>query len=57
MSLYGGDGEQDGPAHFWPPSVADNLPGLVPVRDGKRAGGPALAFSARAWGAFVDHLR
>lgn len=37
--------------------VADNLPALVPVRDSKRPTGPALAFSPRAWGAFVDHLR
>jgi hypothetical protein len=37
--------------------VADNLPTLVPVRDSKRPSGPALAFSPRAWGAFVDHLR
>ncbi|MFD9121954.1 DUF397 domain-containing protein [Streptomyces bottropensis] len=37
--------------------VADNLPALVPVRDSKRPSGPALAFSPRAWGAFVDHLR
>ncbi|MFF7643518.1 DUF397 domain-containing protein [Streptomyces canus] len=37
--------------------VADNLPALVPVRDSKRPSGPALAFSPRAWSAFVDHLR
>ncbi|MGI5425431.1 DUF397 domain-containing protein [Streptomyces sp. CA-179760] len=37
--------------------VADNLPALVPVRDSKRPSGPALAFSPRAWVAFVDHLR
>ncbi|MCX4401100.1 DUF397 domain-containing protein [Streptomyces sp. NBC_01764] len=37
--------------------VADNLPTLVPVRDSKRPSGPALAFSPRAWTAFVDHLR
>ncbi|MFC8196130.1 DUF397 domain-containing protein [Streptomyces sp. NPDC057298] len=37
--------------------VADNLPALVPVRDSKHPSGPGLAFSPRAWTAFVDHLR
>ncbi|WP_306955992.1 DUF397 domain-containing protein [Streptomyces sp. B4I13] len=37
--------------------VAENLFGLVLVRDSKRPSGPALAFSPCAWGAFVDHLR
>jgi hypothetical protein len=37
--------------------VAGNLPGVVPVRDSKRPGGPLLAFSPRAWGVFVGHLR
>ncbi|AVV41300.1 DUF397 domain-containing protein [Streptomyces sp. ID05-04B] len=37
--------------------VAGNLPGVVPVRDSKRSGRPAIAFSPRAWGAFVGHLR
>ncbi|MFG1903163.1 DUF397 domain-containing protein [Micromonospora carbonacea] len=33
--------------------VADNLPGLVAVRDSKDATGPALAFSPAAWATFV----
>jgi hypothetical protein len=37
--------------------VADNLPGVGPVRDSKCSGGPSLAFSPRAWGVFVGHLR
>ncbi|MBP0459793.1 DUF397 domain-containing protein [Streptomyces montanisoli] len=35
--------------------VADNIPGVVPVRDSKAvaAGDPVLAFAPRAWAAFV----
>ncbi|MEH1102625.1 DUF397 domain-containing protein [Micromonospora sp. CPCC 205561] len=33
--------------------VADNLPGVVGVRDSKDPYGPALAFTPRAWSAFV----
>ncbi|MCC2278680.1 DUF397 domain-containing protein [Streptomyces sp. ET3-23] len=33
--------------------VADNIPGVVPVRDSKNPHGPALAFPAAAWAAFV----
>ena len=33
--------------------VADNLPGIVPVRDSKDPQGPALVFSAAGWSAFV----
>jgi hypothetical protein len=33
--------------------VADNLPGVIPVRDSKDPQGPALAFSPAAWTAFV----
>ncbi|MFG1866993.1 DUF397 domain-containing protein [Micromonospora arborensis] len=33
--------------------VADNLPGLVAVRDSKDAAGPALTFSPAAWTSFV----
>ncbi|MET8318499.1 DUF397 domain-containing protein [Micromonospora sp. NPDC005189] len=33
--------------------VADNLPGLVAVRDSKDPGGPALTFSPAAWTCFV----
>ncbi|QGN47371.1 DUF397 domain-containing protein [Micromonospora sp. WMMC415] len=35
--------------------VADNLPGLVAVRDSKDRGGPVLAFGPDAWRAFVAH--
>ncbi|MEV4466381.1 DUF397 domain-containing protein [Micromonospora echinofusca] len=33
--------------------VADNLPGVVAVRDSKDPAGPALAFAPAAWHAFV----
>ncbi|MFC5941879.1 DUF397 domain-containing protein [Micromonospora harpali] len=33
--------------------VADNLPGLVAVRDSKDPSGPALTFSPAAWSSFV----
>ncbi|MEV0217462.1 DUF397 domain-containing protein [Micromonospora sp. NPDC050695] len=33
--------------------VADNLPGLVAVRDSKDPGGPVLVFAPDAWRAFV----
>ncbi|MET8354527.1 DUF397 domain-containing protein [Micromonospora sp. NPDC005206] len=33
--------------------VADNLPGLVAVRDSKDPAGPALTFSPAAWTNFV----
>ncbi|WP_217168761.1 DUF397 domain-containing protein [Streptomyces sp. AC512_CC834] len=36
--------------------VTDDLPGLVPVRDSKRAEGPALVFPTRAWAPFVESL-
>ncbi|MEH0823523.1 MULTISPECIES: DUF397 domain-containing protein [unclassified Micromonospora] len=34
--------------------VADNLPGVVAVRDSKDPGGPALSFDPAAWRAFVS---
>ncbi|MGC4857407.1 DUF397 domain-containing protein [Micromonospora sp. DT4] len=34
--------------------VADNLPGLVAVRDSKDPAGPALTFSPAAWTSFVQ---
>ncbi|MER6591070.1 DUF397 domain-containing protein [Micromonospora purpureochromogenes] len=34
--------------------VADNLPGVVAVRDSKDPAGPALTFSPAAWRAFVS---
>ncbi|MBD3011273.1 DUF397 domain-containing protein [Streptomyces sp. 5-10] len=36
--------------------VADNLPGLVPVRDSKNPDGPALVFPAGSWAAFIASL-
>ncbi|SCL38948.1 protein of unknown function [Micromonospora pallida] len=36
--------------------VADNLPGLVGVRDSKDPTGPALTFSPAAWRAFVTQV-
>ncbi|MGI5146443.1 DUF397 domain-containing protein [Plantactinospora sp. CA-294935] len=37
--------------------VADNLPGVVGVRDSKDPTGPALLFSASAWRSFVGQVR
>ncbi|SFL58148.1 protein of unknown function [Streptomyces pini] len=37
--------------------VADNLPGLIPVRDSKRPSGPVVVFSAEGWGPFVAAVR
>ncbi|MFE1885666.1 DUF397 domain-containing protein [Streptomyces diastatochromogenes] len=37
--------------------VADNIPGLVPVRDSKVPQGPALILSAAAWEPFVASLK
>ncbi|PJJ01039.1 uncharacterized protein DUF397 [Streptomyces sp. 2333.5] len=37
--------------------IADNLPALVPVRDSKNPQGPALVFSAAAWGSFVAAVK
>ncbi|MBE1491187.1 DUF397 domain-containing protein [Plantactinospora soyae] len=36
--------------------VADNLPGVVGVRDSKDRQGPALGFDPKAWRAFVRSL-
>ncbi|MGW5581885.1 DUF397 domain-containing protein [Micromonospora chokoriensis] len=36
--------------------VADNLPGVVGVRDSKDPQGPALAFGPVAWRAFVAEV-
>ncbi|MEU4378029.1 DUF397 domain-containing protein [Micromonospora echinofusca] len=36
--------------------VADNLPGVVGVRDSKDPTGPALLFTPTAWRAFVARL-
>ncbi|MBX7265740.1 DUF397 domain-containing protein [Micromonospora sp. Llam7] len=36
--------------------VADNLPGVVAVRDSKDPAGPALAFPPGAWRTFLTRL-
>ncbi|MEV4386012.1 DUF397 domain-containing protein [Micromonospora sp. NPDC049580] len=36
--------------------VADNLPGVIGVRDSKDPSGPALAFAPTAWRAFVTQV-
>ena len=37
--------------------VADNIPGMVPVRDSKVPGGPTLLLTATAWAPFVASLK
>ncbi|MGI5444330.1 DUF397 domain-containing protein [Streptomyces sp. CA-243310] len=37
--------------------VADGVTGLVPVRDSKRADGPAVIVTAAAWVPFVRALK
>ncbi|GAU69946.1 hypothetical protein SSP35_15_01010 [Streptomyces sp. NBRC 110611] len=37
--------------------IADQFPGLVPVRDSKNPHGPAIAFQATAWSVFVDAVK
>lgn len=37
--------------------VADNLPGIVAVRDSKDRNGPKLAFSQQAWSAFLQAIK
>jgi hypothetical protein len=37
--------------------VADDFPGVVPVRDSKNPTGPALIVPATAWQAFVEHVK
>jgi hypothetical protein len=37
--------------------VADNIPGVVPVRDSKDPHGPALLFPAQAWAAFIEDVK
>ncbi|MFG1917567.1 DUF397 domain-containing protein [Micromonospora sp. NPDC048898] len=36
--------------------VADNLPGVIGVRDSKDPAGPALTFGPATWRAFVAHV-
>ncbi|MEV4717678.1 DUF397 domain-containing protein [Micromonospora noduli] len=38
-------------------AVADNLPGVVGVRDSKDPAGPVLVFAPAAWRAFVAIAR
>ncbi len=37
--------------------VADNLPGVIAVRDSKDPDGPVLRFSGSDWAAFVAGIR
>ncbi|MFD8160037.1 DUF397 domain-containing protein [Streptomyces malaysiensis] len=37
--------------------VADNLPGIVPVRDSKNPEGPVLIFQNDAWSTFIASLK
>jgi hypothetical protein len=37
--------------------AAQNLPGVVAVRDSKDPDGPVLAFPAAAWAKFIDGAR
>ena len=37
--------------------VADNVPGIVAVRDSKNPSGPVLRFSAGDWQAFVSNIK
>ncbi|MDG4795903.1 DUF397 domain-containing protein [Micromonospora sp. WMMD1082] len=37
--------------------VADNLPGVVAVRDSKDRQGPVLAFTPQTWRSFVTHVK
>lgn len=37
--------------------VADNLPGVIGVRDSKDVSGPALTFEPAVWSAFLSDVR
>ena len=37
--------------------VADNLPGVIAVRDSKDPTGPALTFTPAEWAAFVEAVK
>ena len=37
--------------------IADNVPGIVAVRDSKNPSGPVLRFSTGAWQAFVSNIK
>ncbi|MGC0204671.1 DUF397 domain-containing protein [Streptomyces levis] len=36
--------------------VADNCPGMTPVRDSKLPDGPVLVFGASPWASFVEYV-
>lgn len=54
-SSYSGSGDDKGGNSCL--EVADNITGIVPVRDSKASRGPTLAFPAQAWAAFVVGFR
>ncbi|MFJ5552669.1 DUF397 domain-containing protein [Streptomyces sp. NPDC093225] len=37
--------------------IADDVPGVVPVRDSKNVSGPVVIIAAPVWAAFVAHIR
>ncbi|MFG1901896.1 DUF397 domain-containing protein [Micromonospora carbonacea] len=37
--------------------VADNLPGVVGLRDSKDAAGPVLTFAASSWAVFIEDVK
>ncbi|MDG4797836.1 DUF397 domain-containing protein [Micromonospora sp. WMMD1082] len=37
--------------------VADNIPGIVRVRDSKDSTGPALVFEPEQWRSFIESVR
>ncbi|MEU7718059.1 DUF397 domain-containing protein [Streptomyces tibetensis] len=36
--------------------VADNCPGVIPVRDSKQPQGPVLVFGASPWASFLTYV-
>lgn len=45
------------PTPFWAEPNDSARPAHIPVRDSKNPTGPAVAFGADAWGAFVGAVR
>jgi hypothetical protein len=37
--------------------VADNFPGMVPVRDSKLSAGPVLVFGVGSWSSFLESVK
>ncbi|MEV8551430.1 DUF397 domain-containing protein [Streptomyces glaucescens] len=37
--------------------VADNCPGMIPVRDSKLSAGPVLVFGEESWAAFLAGVK